>query len=322
MEISFWNVVKDAKSKDLLQTYLNRYPAGNFAELAKVLIEQLDREQNATRLAGERDTQARLAEAARIAAGAKQADESRKADALRRAEEENRTEALQRAEAEARAEAQRANDAMRKAEADRLVALKQAEEARREADAARAEQQRLAKLAAEASRTPTTVVAALPPATQPPATTKPVDDPPTDQVKLTRAVQTELKRVGCDPGEINGKWGNKSKDALRLFSRVTKHTLLTDGPTEAMLSALKNSEGRVCPLNCEPDERELNGRCVAKLPPKNFGHKVGAQGEAASKHQRESTTVDACISKCINEGKAWKGVSCKEKCRYGVTYGN
>jgi hypothetical protein len=49
MEITFWNAVKDARSKELLQTYLERYPSGNFAGLAKALIEQLDKEQSATR---------------------------------------------------------------------------------------------------------------------------------------------------------------------------------------------------------------------------------------------------------------------------------
>ena len=34
MEVTFWNAVKDSKSKDLLQTYLDRYPSGNFAGLA------------------------------------------------------------------------------------------------------------------------------------------------------------------------------------------------------------------------------------------------------------------------------------------------
>jgi hypothetical protein len=149
MEIAFWNAVKDGRSKDLLQTYLERYPAGNFAGLAKVMIEQLDKEQSATRLAAERDSQAQLAEAARSAAEVKQAEELRKADTLRRNDEEKRTEELKRAEATARAEAHQAQDTVRKAEAERLAALKAAEDARREADAARAEQQRLARLAAE-----------------------------------------------------------------------------------------------------------------------------------------------------------------------------
>jgi uncharacterized membrane protein YqiK len=145
MELAFWNAVKAGKSKDHLQSYLARYPAGNFAGLAKVLIEQLEKEQNATRVAAERDTQAQLAEAARVAAEAKRVEELRKADALRRKEEEKRTEELKRAQAEARAEAQRAQDVVRKAEAERLAALKEADAARREAEAVGAEQQRLSK---------------------------------------------------------------------------------------------------------------------------------------------------------------------------------
>ena len=41
MEITFWNAVKDSKSKDLLQAYLDRYPSGNFAGQAKNLTDQL-----------------------------------------------------------------------------------------------------------------------------------------------------------------------------------------------------------------------------------------------------------------------------------------
>jgi hypothetical protein len=188
MEITFWSAVKDAKSKDLLQTYLDRYPAGNFAGLAKVLIEQLDKEQNATRLAAERNTQARVAEAARIAAEAKQAD------------------------------------------------------------AARAEQQRLAKLAAEAAASQKTTTASLPPGELAPAVAKPADDHPQADQKLARALQTELKRVGCDPGELDGVWGAKAKDALANFARLVKKTLPSDSPTSEALQAVLGQKGRICPL--------------------------------------------------------------------------
>jgi hypothetical protein len=250
MEITFWNAVKDTKSKDLLQTYLDRYPAGNFAGLTKVLIEQLDKEQNATRLAAERDTEARAAEAARTAAETKQAEELRKADELRRAEEKKRTEAAQRAEAEARVEAQRANDAIRKAEVDRLAALKEADDARREADAARAEQQRLAKLAAEvtAAQKPATVVAALPPGEQAPAAAKQADDLIADQVKLARALQTELKRVGCDPGSVDGVWGERAKAALTQFARIAKLKVPSDAPSSEALQEVLRQKNRICTL--------------------------------------------------------------------------
>ena len=34
---------------------------------------------------------------------------------------------------------------------------------------------------------------------------------------LARLLQMELKRVGCDPGDVDGKWGSKSKKALNEF---------------------------------------------------------------------------------------------------------
>jgi hypothetical protein len=54
MEVTFWHAVKDSKSKDLLQTYLDRYPSGNFAGLAKVLTDQLGREPPTANPAAER----------------------------------------------------------------------------------------------------------------------------------------------------------------------------------------------------------------------------------------------------------------------------
>ena len=41
IELSFWNSVKDSKSPAVLETYLHRYPNGNFARLARTMIDQL-----------------------------------------------------------------------------------------------------------------------------------------------------------------------------------------------------------------------------------------------------------------------------------------
>ena len=55
-EITFWNTVKDTKSIIILQTYLDRYPTGNFVTLAKALIEQINKRQNETRADREGDS--------------------------------------------------------------------------------------------------------------------------------------------------------------------------------------------------------------------------------------------------------------------------
>src|SRR5262249_33979377 len=43
MEIAFWNAVKDSKSPAVLKTYLDRFPKGTFAGLARVLMEEADK---------------------------------------------------------------------------------------------------------------------------------------------------------------------------------------------------------------------------------------------------------------------------------------
>jgi uncharacterized caspase-like protein len=92
----------------------------------------------------------------------------------------------------------------------------------------------------------------------------PVPSAPPD---LARLLQTELKRVGCDPGSIDGKWGDKGEAALARFARHAKLALQTEAPTADALAALKGQQARVCPLECGSDAVERDGACVAKAPP-------------------------------------------------------
>mgnify|MGYP000190898932 CR=1 FL=1 len=41
VEIEFWQTVKDSDDLDLLQAYLDEYPNGKFASLAKIKIRKL-----------------------------------------------------------------------------------------------------------------------------------------------------------------------------------------------------------------------------------------------------------------------------------------
>jgi Caspase domain len=165
MEISFWNSIKDAKSKELLQTYLGRYPRGNFSGLAKVMIEQLEKR--------------------------------------------------------------------------------------------------------------------LPEAQTSPAA-KPTDDR-ADQDKLVRALQTELKRVGCDPGNVDGVWDDKAKRALAEFARLSKVALPTEAPTSEALQAALGQKDRICALQCGPHETEKSGRCVARANRTGTDLPRAAKSEAEGK---------------------------------------
>jgi uncharacterized caspase-like protein len=105
---------------------------------------------------------------------------------------------------------------------------------------------------------PNPVLAARPDAAEaaPPAAQSPVED-------LTRPIQIELTRLGCDPGKIDGEWGESSRDAAKRFKRHAKASLDVDEPSQDLLSALREQHSRVCPLECGRGYRVRNGECVA-----------------------------------------------------------
>ncbi|SFV17297.1 Uncharacterized protein, contains caspase domain [Bradyrhizobium arachidis] len=50
------------------------------------------------------------------------------------------------------------------------------------------------------------------------AAVAPVDQLEKPPVDLPRALQAELRRVGCNPGAVDGNWGERSQRALNLFN--------------------------------------------------------------------------------------------------------
>jgi hypothetical protein len=199
------------------------------------------------------DAEAKLAaEAARASLAAREEDLRKaeqakrvaEADELRKVEEAKRLEELN----AAREEARKAQEEVKKNEADHPAALKADE------DAPKGAQGTQAKLEVESVKT-----AAL--------ESNVPDAAPTEPEALIRVVQTELKRVGCYFGGIDGQWGDRSREPLADFAGFTKLTLPTDEPTSEALQAIAGQKSRVCPLQCSGDEREVNGRCVARTNP-------------------------------------------------------
>jgi hypothetical protein len=60
------------------------------------------------------------------------------------------------------------------------------------------------------------------------------------------AVQTELKRVGCDPGAIDGDWGGRSREALAAFGHFAKVDVGKLAPTPEILETIKGKAEIVC----------------------------------------------------------------------------
>lgn len=63
---------------------------------------------------------------------------------------------------------------------------------------------------------------------------------------LVSQIQTELNRLGCDAGTVDGIWGTKSKTALSQFIKASGTAHISTEPSLAMLVQLKRSSGRVC----------------------------------------------------------------------------
>lgn len=102
------------------------------------------------------------------------------------------------------------------------------------------------------------------PAPTPPASTapaKPVD--PTDRAALARALQRELKRVGCYHGEITGVWTTSSRMAMRTFTERVNAALPVDTPDPVLLSLVQGHRDRACNAACPPGQTPTEaGACL------------------------------------------------------------
>ena len=85
-----------------------------------------------------------------------------------------------------------------------------------------------------------------------------------ERQSLTRSLQTALGKVGCYPGNVTGQWDAEGRAALAQFAKRAKVDLAVDEPTIAALTAVLVRTDRVCPLECDGDKVESNGKCVPK----------------------------------------------------------
>jgi hypothetical protein len=143
------------------------------------------------------------------------------------------------------------------------------------ADLARAARAKLAGIAPvapaapPAAAAPGPAIAVLPsPDEAVPAPTRAAPAVPAiDTVALTRDLQIELKRVGCDPGAEDGKWSAKSRSALGLFNKHAGTKLDVKVASLGALDAVRGKDARVCPLVCGAGTRLEGETCVAIRAP-------------------------------------------------------
>ena len=144
------------------------------------------------------------------------------------------------------------------AERAKAAAIAKAAEEARLAEAARVKAAEETKAAAEAKAAEKKakeerLVALTPPAVK--------SDQPTT-VDLPRSLQSELRRVGCNTGTVDGNWNTASQRALDLFNRHAGMKLDVKVASVDALDAVKAKPGRICPLICDHGFKADGDRCA------------------------------------------------------------
>jgi hypothetical protein len=109
---------------------------------------------------------------------------------------------------------------------------------------------------------------------------------PGDRDGLVRALQRELRRVGCYAGAIDGAWGDAPRRAMRAFLADTNASLPVEQPDDILLRLLRGQERRVCHAAC-PEEWATAEGCTSDGPANASARSAPEATIAAGEADRE-----------------------------------
>jgi uncharacterized caspase-like protein len=244
-------------TKEAWESFVAAHPSGFYADLAKAQRNKLAAEE-ARMAATERARQA-AEERARLAAEGAKASEQAKADAQSNAAEQARLAAEKKKQVE-EANVAVAENAKRQGEAN-LVSAEPPKPAADAPDSAKPRNEDVASLA--------------------PSDNKPDRQIPPD---LPRLLQSELKRVGCKAGDIDGEWNASARRALSSFNDSAGTKFDVKLASIDALDAVRAKQGRVCPLECERGYRASSDKCVKITC--DDGYVLGSNGSCQKRAER------------------------------------
>ncbi|OAF14955.1 caspase (peptidase) [Bradyrhizobium centrolobii] len=231
------------RNKAALSAFLTQHPDGYYSNLAKLQLNQLDAE-DARVAATEKARQAEQQQARLVSQGAQRADQEKAAADLKAAEEARiAAERTKQAAQEQAAEAERKRTASETAIVAALSANKPAVEntvADNPAAATPVQDDKVAKVAALGTEPPQTDLA---------------------KADIAKSVQSELSRVGCFTGTVDGQWNAASQRSLALFNRHAGTKFDAKLASLDALDAIKLKPARVCPLICDHGYRADGDQC-------------------------------------------------------------
>ncbi|QQO22768.1 caspase family protein [Bradyrhizobium diazoefficiens] len=300
-----YELALQAGNRDAWEAFLQAYPDGFYAGLARAQLKNVAAEEAraaaATKARQAEDEKARLAaerankaEQAKAAAAAKAAEHARLAAEKAKQIEEAKAAAAEQRRKDAEAAVAKAvadKQAAEKALADEIVNDKAAAEKQQVADGAR----KVAALAPTSSQTSLS---------------------PAETAKL---VQSELQRVGCLAAAADGDWNASSQRSLTLFNKYAGTKFDAKQASLDALDAIKAKPGRVCPLVCDHGFKADGDACVKIACRAGYhvnddnecekvqGKKPVATREDAKKRDDERKKVEAAPAKPQATGQIFCG---------------
>jgi DNA segregation ATPase FtsK/SpoIIIE-like protein len=105
--------------------------------------------------------------------------------------------------------------------------------------------------------------------------------------QLIRAAQTELVRLGCMTGKVDGALTPATGDALRRYMTIEGQSAENVSVTEGLVGELSKRSTRICPLQCKAGETLQNDVCVAADKPKSNDETDTASRSKPNKRQAD-----------------------------------
>jgi uncharacterized caspase-like protein len=251
-------------TKEAWDSFLAKHPNGFFANLARGQNAKLTAAQQSRAKADDTRRQAEEQAAQKAADFRRQLEEQaarQTADAKQKLSEQAKKdleEARQQIAEQAKKQLDDARLELEKAQKQAEAARQQVEEARKQA---MAEAQAQVDQAKRDGKEQPAKVAVLTP-DKPVTSAPPASSPAMDPGDIARLLQAHLKRVGCDPGNADGKWDDASKKALELFNKNAQTRFDIKLASLDALDGVRGKTDRVCPLVCAKGQKAEGDRCV------------------------------------------------------------
>jgi hypothetical protein len=265
-------------TRDVWDSFIAAHPSGFYTDLAKAQRNKLAAE--GERVAATEKARAATEEKTRLANEGAKAVEQAKAAEKARAAEQARVIAEQKKQAEEAklAAAEQAKAAQQAKAVDKAVGQQRLadEKAKKPEDAKTASADPSRSGSDQPAAKPTdTVVAAVAPDAKP--------DRPAQQ-DVPRLLQSELKRVGCKTGDVDGEWNAAARRALSSFNANAGTKFDIKLASLDALESVRSKDGRVCPLECERGTRAAGESCM-KISC-DEGYVLGSGGSCQKRPER------------------------------------